>query len=166
MHAELRQLSPEDQRDVYDLLQSIPKDENGFVNGGHGRTYEEYRQWLKKSDDLAKGIGLADWMVPQTNYWLFVDGVPVGMGKLRDRLTDQLRVAGGHGGYAIAAPYRGKGYGKLLLRLMIEKAKEKNIDRLLLTVRNHNIPSIRTALANGGTIEKIDGERHYIWIDC
>lgn len=105
-------------------------------------------------------------MVPQHIYWLYINAVPVGMAKLRHYLTDKLKEDGGHGGYAIRSAYRNKGYGKLLMRLLIEQARELKINRLLLTVQNHNIPSIKVALANGGIIEKVNEHRHYIWINC
>jgi predicted acetyltransferase len=166
MNAELRQLSIHDGRDIYDMLQELPKDENGFINGCNGISFEEYKQWLVKSHNTAKGTSLADWMVPQTVYWLYVDGQPVGIGKLRHYLTDRLREEGGHCGYAIRPACRSMGYGKLLLKLLIKKAVSLGIDRILITVQNHNIPSIKVALANGGVIEKVSEQRHYIWIDC
>ncbi len=39
------------------------------------------------------------------------------------------------------------------------------INPVLLTIRNHNAPSIHVALANGGKIEKITADKHYIWIE-
>lgn len=166
MDIELRQLSVNDDIDVYNMLQEIPKDENGFVNGCNGITFENYKQWLVKSDNTAKGIGLEDWMVPQSTFLLYIDGIPVGFGKLRHFLTEKLREEGGHIGYSIRPSYRNKGYGKLLLRLIIEKAKEMGIDKILITVQNHNTYSIKVALANGGIIEKVTDIRHFIWVDC
>ena len=165
MNIELRKLSIDDGTDVYDMLQEIPKDENGFINGCNGRTFEDFKKWLIKSNDIAHGIRLEDWMVPQNVYWLYVDDIPIGMGKLRHYLTDKLSEDGGHGGYAIRTSYRNKGYGTLLLKLLLQEAKELNIDRFLLTIQNHNIASIKVALANGGQIEKKNDIRHFIWID-
>lgn len=166
MIIELRPLSVDDGIDIYEMLQEIPKDENGFVNGCNGRTFEDFRKWLIKSFNIANGTSLEEWMVPQNIYWLYVDNIPVGMGKLRHYLTDKLKEEGGHGGYAIRPSYRNKGYGTLLLKLLVKKAKEMKIDKLLLTVQNHNISSIKVALANGGQIEKKNDVRHFIWIDC
>ena len=166
MVVELRKLSPSDGMDVYKLLQDIPKNENGFQNGCNGLSYDEYKKWLIRSDNIASGVGLEDWMAPQTIYWLYVDDKPVGMGKLRHRLTDKLKEEGGHCGYAIASAERQKGYGKLLLNKMIDEARGLSIDRLLITVSNHNLPSIKVAVGNGGIIERTSDVRHYIWIDC
>lgn len=45
---------------------------------------------------------------------------------------------------------------------MIEESKKINVGRLLFTIKNRNVPSIKVALANGGVIEKVTDERHYI----
>jgi predicted acetyltransferase len=41
-----------------------------------------------------------------------------------------------------------------------------NIGKILIIVRNNNTGSIKVALNNNGKVEKIDEEKHYIWIDC
>lgn len=166
MEAVLRQLSVGDDMDIYDMLQEIPHDENGFVNGVCGKSYEEFKQWLVRGDGIAKGIGLEDWQVPQSTYWLYVDGRPVGYGKLRHRLTEKLKKEGGHIGYAIRPSVRGRRYGALLLKLLVGEAGKLGIDSVLVTIHNDNIPSIRTALGNGGRIEKIENGRNYVWIKC
>ncbi len=166
MDIELKKLSLDDGLEIYDMLQEIPRDENGFVNGCNGRTYEEFKKWLVKSDNIANGVGLENWMVPQSTYWIYVDGTPVGFGKLRHYLTEKLKVEGGHIGYAIRPTCRNRGYGKVLLKLLLEKAKDMGIEKVLITVHNDNTSSIKVALANGGKVEKVTSERHLIWIDC
>jgi predicted acetyltransferase len=166
MNIELKKLSISDDMDIYEMLQEIPKDENGFINTVNGMTFEEYKEWLNSSDAMSKGLGLEDWQVPSNTYWLFVDGHPVGIGKLRHFLTDKLRAEGGHIGYAIRKSEGRKGYGTILLKMIIEEAKKMNIEKALVTVRNNNANSIKVVLNNDGKIEKVNEERHYIWIDC
>lgn len=166
MNYELRKLTISDDMDIYEMLQEIPKDENGFINSINGRTFEEFKQWLIHSDSLSKAKGLEDWKVPTNVYWLYVDGYPVGLGKLRHFLTYRLREEGGHVGYAIRPSQRNKGYGTILLKMIIEEAKKMNIDKILLTIRNDNANSIKVALNNNGKVERTNEERHYIWIDC
>lgn len=50
--------------------------------------------------------------------------------------------------------------------MIIEEAKKMNIDKILVTIRNDNTSSIKLALNNNGKVERINEERHYIWIDC
>ncbi len=167
MAYDLRKLSINDGMDVYEMLQQIPLDENGFINEVKEKTYEEYRQWLIQCNADAEQEGVVDgWKVPQTTYWLFVNNVPVGMGKIRHFLTDKLLEDGGSIGYSICSSERGKGYGMILLAGLLQECRKLNIEKVLLTIEKNNIPSIKIALANGGMIEKSSDVLHYVWIDC
>ena len=163
---ELRKLLPDDGNDIYELLQLIPKDENGLINKANGLSFEEYKQWLINKQIESEQKGLVDgWKVPSTTYWLYVDNVPVGFGSIREFLADALRVAGGNIGYGIAKPYRGKGYGKELLRLLLNEAKGMGIDKVLVIILLDNIASQAVAIANGGVVTERTDERVFIWID-
>jgi predicted acetyltransferase len=164
MNYELKQLSIYDGLDIYDMLNEIPKDENGFLNSANEKSFEEFKNWSVSSNNSANGIGLQEGGVKQSTFWLYIDGKPVGIGKLRHCLVDHLYKVGGHVGYSIRPSERGKGYGNLMLELLIGEAKKINIDRLLLTIKNQNVKSIKVALKNNGIIENITEERHYIWI--
>ena len=167
MNYELKRLSVSDGRDVYDLLQAIPQNENGFINGVNGMNFDEFKAWLAREDENSNKTEIEDgWKVPQTTYWLYVDGRAVAIGKIRHFLTDKLREEGGHIGYAVAPGERGKGCGKILLKALLGEAKKLGIDRALITVHNGNAASIKVALANGGAIEKVNDIRHFIWVDC
>ena len=163
---ELRKLSVGDGKDVYQMLQDIPLEENGLQNNVNGLTYEAYQDWLVKKQQESELDGIVDgWKVPATTYWLYADGVPVGFGQLRHFLTDALRKAGGHIGYGIAPQYRGKGYGKELLKLLLRKADEMGIDKVLVTIHLDNRASLAVALANGGAIAEQTDERFLVWIN-
>jgi len=167
MKYELKKLTVDDGKDIYDMLQQIPKDENGFFNKINGLNYENYIEWLIKCDIVSKKTEIEDgWKVPVSVYWLLVDGKPVGMGKVRHFLTERLLEEGGTLGYAIAKDERNKGYGTILLKELLKEAKLLSNDKVLLTIRNENMASIKVALANGGEIEKKNDIRHFIWIDC
>lgn len=167
MNYELKRLSVRDGRDVYDLLQAIPQDENGFINGVNGMSFDEFKAWLAREDENSSKTEIEDgWKVPQTTYWLVVDGRPVAIGKIRHFLTDKLREEGGHIGYAVAPCERNKGYGKILLKELLGEAKKLCIDRALITVHNGNAASVKVALANGGKVERVNEIRHFIWVDC
>ncbi len=142
MNIELKKLSVNDEKDIYDMLQKIPKEENGFENSVNGKTYQQYKDWLMRSNNISNGVGLQDGWVELSTYWLYVDNKPVGYGKLRHRLVDHLYLVGGHIGYSIIKSKRANGYGNLILMLLIKEAKKLSIDKLLLTIRNSNEASI------------------------
>lgn len=167
MNVELKRLSPQDGMDIYEMLQSIPRDENGFMNGVNGMTYAEYQAWLIRDHQASLGTEIVDgWKVPSTTYWLYVDGMPVGIGRLRHFLTDKLREEGGNVGYGIAPAYRGKGYGKLLLSALVAEARKKGVPDILATVHNDNIPSLRAMIACGGRLVRVNEQRHYFRFDA
>lgn len=159
----LCQLSPDDGANIYQMLQEIPADENGYINAMHGKNMEEYRHWLQRADCASRQSGVIDgWKVGQTTYWLYADGVPVGMGKLRHQLTDRLLEEGGSLGYAIRPDYRRRGYGAVLLHEMLEKAWAMGQEQVLLTIQSHNMPSLKVAMKCGGIIEKQNESRCYV----
>ncbi len=57
---ELKKLSADDGQDIYDMLQTIPKNENGLVNNANGMTYDEYKQWLVRMKQGSEQTGLVD----------------------------------------------------------------------------------------------------------
>ena len=152
-----------DGREIYEMLQRIPP-ENGVLNSCYQMDWADFPKWLAKRVDRSQGIGLEDWMVPSTTLWLMDDGVPVGFGSLRHRLTDTLRETGGHIGYAVDRTKQNRGYGKALLGLMIKEARRMGItEELLVTVYPDNIASRKVAEANGGQLRRQTAERVYYW---
>ena len=87
----LRPAARNDGEEFYDMLQHIGREENGFLNNAYGIPYDEFPAYLARKVDMAQGIGLEDWMVPASTYWLMDGNVPVGQGNLRHRLTEKLR---------------------------------------------------------------------------
>lgn len=165
MKIELKQLDLRDGLDVYNMLQEIPQEENGFINSVHGKTFEEFKEWLAESNSLSRGKELIDgWKVPTTIYWLFVEDKPVGMGKIRHFLTEQLKEEGGHIGYVIRPTQRKKGYGNLILSELMIQAAKMGLERILLTIRKDNSYSLKVALANKGKIIRDNKKRYYLEI--
>lgn len=147
----LTPIAADDGREIYDMLQEIAQNDNGFHNKVCGMTYEQYRVWLE--DEYAADHGrLADWMVPQTSYWLYDDDKPVGYGRLRHFLNDKLRETGGHIGYAIRRTERGKGYGNAILALLLEECRKLDIPEVQIGANTDNIPSNRIIRSHGGIL--------------
>jgi predicted acetyltransferase len=98
--------------------------------------------------------------VPQTTYWLIVDGQYAGTIDIRHTLSAALRKFGGHIGYQIRPSMRKKGYGKLQLKLALPIVWGMGIKRALITCDDDNIGSQKIIEANGGILEdKVDNHR-------
>ena len=86
---------------------------------------------------------------------------PVGVGKIRWKLTETSREAGGNIGYAISRQYRGHGYGTILLKSLIDIAKSGNCPELLATVKKYNYASKRVMEKCSGELVRETDERWY-----
>ena len=116
MKIELKQLSVDMAEKEYDMLQDILDIENGFTNPAYGLSYGDYKKWLQQEDDYSRGENLPYNWVPCTTYFLYIDDVPVGYGRIRHTSNEELEKIKGVGnfGYGISKKYRGKGYGNIL----------------------------------------------------
>ena len=161
MGLELKQL--ELNSDCYDLLQHIDKSENLFINEVKDQSIEFYKDWLIKMDNWSKGLDLPKGYIKQTIFFLYLDDLPIGIGKLRHTLTEDMIKYGGNIGYAIDNRYRNKGYGKILFGLLIDKAKELGIDMLVATVEKDNIYSDNIVKSfNGKVVYENNKRRSYV----
>jgi predicted acetyltransferase len=92
---------------------------------------------------------------PQIPYWLVDNGKFIGIFLLRTELNGFLMYVGGNVGYGIAPKYRRMGYATKGLGLLIEKARNLNMSRLLIAARDDNIGSWKAIEKNGGMLENI-----------
>ena len=129
-----------------------------------------FSDFVKKLRGQARGKYLSPGYVPCTTYWL-VDGKKfVGWLNSRHYLNERLLAIGGHIGYAIRPSQRRQGYGKLILKLALIKARDLGIKKALVSCDDDNIGSRKIIETNGGVFEnKVRTEtgrikRRY-WID-
>lgn len=163
---ELRKLSIDDGHDVYEMLEEFTPNEVGPNDSMDKKSFDEFKEWLFKSDENSALTDIADdGRFPQTTYWLFESGIPVGYGKIRPQLTDAMREKGGNIGYAIRPTARGRGLGTRLLALLLVESKKMGLESVLLTIKSDNRESVCIAIKNGGTIKKITSDRYYICIE-
>lgn len=161
MKAKLKKLSLSDGMMEYQMLKEIDSVENSFTNPVRNMNYEQYCMWLKQQEAWSRDEGVPEGYVGQTIFWLYVQEKPIGIGKIRHSLTDNSKKIGGNIGYAISKKYRGKGYGNVILKLLLNEAKKMNIRYILLTVDKYNYASKKVIEKNGGKLEKENKERWY-----
>jgi predicted acetyltransferase len=114
---------------------------------------EDFDAFLRLLNDRARGVNLPIGFVPEDIYWLVRDGATVlGTTGLRHYLSPTLADVGGHIGYSIRQSERRKGYGTRLLALVLERARARGLDRVLLTCDTDNIGSARIIEKNGGVL--------------
>ena len=139
----------------YELLQKIPKVENGFINSGYGIKKEEFANWIVKMIRISKGEEYDNDNVIYCIYWIFENDNLIGIGKIRALTKEQIEQMG-HIGYAIVKEHRGNGYGIQALKLLIHEAKYTHkIEKPIISIEKENIGSIKVAQKAGAVLDYI-----------
>ncbi|MBQ6830790.1 MAG: GNAT family N-acetyltransferase [Clostridia bacterium] len=161
----LKKLSKNDDIKIYNMLQEIDANDNGFHNKVFGMDFQQYKKWLENEYAVDNGK-LEDWMVPQTSFWMYDGNEPIGYGRIRHYLNDNLKNTSGHIGYAIRKSKRGQGYGNKILRLLISECMKLEINQIQIAANKNNILSNKVILKNGGVLFKENKEKNFYHIDC
>lgn len=121
----------------------------------YSKALEDFDGYVIKIQNEARGIKLKEGWVPCCTYWLIDQNEYVlGVIRIRKELTSEfLRDIAGNIGYDIAPLQRKKGYGKILLKLGLEKSKELNVSPILVTCNSSNVGSKKIIEENGGSFE-------------
>lgn len=117
--------------------------------------YNNYEEWLKFIKKLEKSNTCPTNFCPSYTYFLvrYTDDKIIGIINIRYNLNDWMLENCGHIGYSIRPSERRKGYNKINLYLALEKAKNINLNKVLLTADDNNIGSVKTILSLGGKLE-------------
>ncbi len=114
------------------------------------QSLKQFAEFVEKLRNQEKDIGLPKGYVPASIYWLVDRNKFMGRVSVRHRLTEKLRKEGGHIGYEIRPSERRKSYGKMILRLALQKTSRLGIKKALVTCDNDNIGSWKIIVGNGG----------------
>ena len=148
-------------------------DRDAFAGCEGLEEYDTYAGWLERlrlfSDPATVPEGFVD-----ASAYLAVrqeDGRVVGIIDLRHHINHPiLGTWGGHIGYIVRPTERGKGYAPKMLRLCLDKARQRGIERVLGTCHPENTASERTILRCGGayenTVDTDGGPVKRYWIDA
>lgn len=165
-------LSPPDVRFKESFLSALREyhAEERFLQDNEEEIAENFSVFVESEKGKARGENLPPGFVPETRYWLVQGGEYIGETGIRHYLTPHLLQIGGHIGYVIRPSKRKQGYGKLILKLGLEKAKEMGIEKALLTCDVTNEGSRKIIEGNGGVFENAvpnpgNPDKARFWID-
>jgi len=160
MSVYIKQLSKEDEKNqkLFDFISNLPVDDSGgFRNPWHyTEGHENFSEWIDLMLKIDKGEYIVEREAKQHSiYWIYIEQIPIGIGKIR-QLTEEEKKFAGHIGYYIAPPYRGKGFATEVTKLLIAEAKQnKNIEKVIISIEPENLASRRIAEKCGAKLEKI-----------
>ena len=160
-------------KEIQAFKQDFQNHESSLDGSGNLRRFDNTKDWLDFVNKFKDPATAPKTFVPTTQY-IFVreeDRKVVGVIQVRHYFNEFLREFGGHIGYSVCPSERKKGYGSLMLKMILPKCKELGIDKLLITCVKGNLGSRGVILNNGGIYESTVycKERDYYleryWID-
>ncbi len=119
-----------------------------FTDASSCDIFEKFDRYRAERDLPADRVG-------EDKYWLVDDEKTYFIGEIaiRHRLNDALLERGGHIGYGVRFSEWNRGYGTRMLSMALEKAKEMQLSRVLITCNDDNLASARVIEKNGFVLE-------------
>ncbi len=148
-----REFSKEDNGKLFELIKEVKEYDGNFEGIDDIRNVTDYDMFLKDLERRKHQNRIKPDYSPQTTFGAFDDEKLVGVFVVRHALKGRLVNHGGNIGYFVRPSERKKGYGKQVLSLSLEKAKEIGLEKALVTCRVDNIGSAKVIEANGGVLE-------------
>lgn len=158
---ELREVTKQDEEKIVEMYEEYMLSEliPGIDRFEGIRDFEKleklsFDDWM---DDLEKNKyeeNLPESYSPHTLYLAINDNNKiVGAIGIRWKQVPVLMTYGGLIGYSIRPSQRGKGYASEMLKLALEKFKNTDIENILITCKDFNIPSKKVIEKNNGIYE-------------
>lgn len=137
-----------------------------------GRGVHQDGSGLHDTDDVETDTGFAAWVerlrrqadesVPvapdrvHASYWWIGSGDEIlGAISLRHELNDFLLRAGGHIGYGVRPSARRRGLASWALAAVLDRARGRGMNRVLVTCADDNVASARTIERAGGVLDDV-----------
>jgi predicted acetyltransferase len=124
---------------------------NVYPNFKPFATRNNFIEFLKTVEDNKKGIN--DTGIKEIYYFAIENDKIVGRGSIRlnPEINNDYSIYG-HIMYGVVPSKRNKGYGTIICKLLIEKAKEYGINNIIITCNNDNIASAKVIINNNGEL--------------
>lgn len=154
---ELREILKEDKKQILNIYNEYINAEpvkgidtfEGIRNFEHLKNIN-FEEWYQELQDNKNKEKIPREYSTQTTYLVIEDNEIIGVLNARWDKVPVLMLFGGLIGYSIRPKYRGKGYANKMLKLGIDKFKEKGINEILISCKDFNIASKKVIEKNGG----------------
>lgn len=123
----------------------------------HAASSEAFDAYLAELRNFRYPNPLPEGYVHSYSYFLRDDEDRLlGSVRFRPRLNDRLLIEGGNVGYDVRPGYRNRGYATMMLRMVMDMARELGHGTLLVTCFEDNPASEKVIRKCGGQLESIE----------
>ena len=151
--------TPEMEKDALEFKMKFYNNGEKAISGSYKLDTDRYSypEWLEilrnnaRADTADPRFGVSD-----TFFAVDMENEIVGIINIRYDMTDFYKNSG-HIGYSVAPDKRGQGCAAEMLRVVLEKARERGMTEVKLVCAADNIPSKKTILACGGKLNRLIG---------
>ncbi len=157
----LREIEKEDEEEIFKIYSEYVEAEpiEGIDTFEGIRNFEHlekmnFDEWYKELEENKDKEKLPKEYSTQTTYLIIENNEIVGILNARWDKVPVLMLFGGLIGYSIRPKFRGKGYANEMLKLGLEKFKERGINEILISCKDFNIPSKKVIEKNNGIFER------------
>lgn len=139
------------QKEIIDFRQEFYDHGEYVINGSELLDkYESLSEWIKYTEKNSNKLTVSSgWVLTDTFLALNDENKIVGIICLHYELNDFLKCFG-QVGYSVRPTERRKGYATLMLKKLLELAKTRGLDEIIISAEDGNIASIKTILKNNG----------------
>ncbi|MBU8902054.1 MAG: GNAT family N-acetyltransferase, partial [Victivallales bacterium] len=138
-------------KDFIDEIKSTGED---LVPSSLNQKDMDFQTYITALNNQSIGKYIPDNLVPASTYFLLDDENRIcGAVNIRHRLTENLKIEGGHIGYGIRPKARNQNYGTEILKLALEKVIDMGIRKVLVTCCKENVNSARIIQKNSGVLD-------------
>lgn len=116
--------------------------------------YMKFEEWYEELENNKNKDKIPKEYSTQTTYLVIEDNEIIGILNARWEKVPTLMLFGGLIGYSLRPKYRGKGYANEMLKLGLDKFKEKSINEILISCKDFNIASKKVIEKNNGIFER------------
>lgn len=136
------------------------------IDGPHDAGPEAYAASVSQSEVFRDESSVLPGTRLHSDLLWIVDGEAlVGFLRFTYTLNAPLLEVGGHIGYSVRPSRRREGHASRALGLALDRARDRGLDRVLVTCDDTNVASAHTIESQGGRLEDVrNGKRRY-WID-
>lgn len=136
----------EDARGMMEYINALSQERTYILAQGKEFTFEEEKEYVRdKIKEIEKGLCVKG--------LLFVDGVLAGISEVDAHTTEYADAPQGGFGISIAQPFRGNGYGKLLMRTVLDEARRVLPIRMIVLKHFGNNSVARKMYESFGFVE-------------